>query len=140
MHPLHRKEKLHDVKYNSFPYRFVKPAMLSRARRRFSSRQIHISGILILSFLLWLIFRGGDRVSRYKSPYAIASKHTDDSVPIVDVTIQECTRWRWFEKRSKCTALLNDGWEISGGDLLLDMGRNRVHLFIKRQTLGGRKP
>src|SRR5437762_1280251 len=114
MLPLHRKEKPGDAKYSSFPYRFVKPAMLSRTRRRFSSRQIRISGFLILSFLLWSIFHGGDRASRYKSPYAIASKHTDDTVPVVDVTIQECTRWRWFEKWSKCTALLNDGWEISG--------------------------
>jgi hypothetical protein len=140
MLPFHRKEKLDKVKQYPFPYRFVKPAMFVRTRRRFTFRQIHISGFFIIAFLLWLMFRGGDRASRNKSPYAIASKHTDDTLPIVDVTIQECTRWRWFEKRSKCTALLNDGWEISGGDLLLNMGSNRVHLFIKRHTLGERKP
>ena len=136
---LHRKEKLDDVKQNSFRYRFVKPVMFSRTCRRVSPRQIHISGFLIFVFLLWLIFRGGDRPTRYKSPYATASKRTDDTLPIVDVTIQECTRWRLFEKWSKCTALLNDGWEVSGGDLLLDMGSNRVHLFIKRHTQSERK-
>ena len=140
MLPVHRKEKLDDFKQSSFPYRFVKPAMFSKTRRRFTPRQIHISGFLILAFLLWLVSRGGSRAIRNKSPYAIASKHIDDTLPIVDVTIEECTRWRWFEKRSKCTALLNDGWEISGGDLLLNMGSNRVHLFIKRHTLGEQKP
>src|SRR5215471_10659995 len=103
MLPLYRKEKLDDIKQNSFPYRFVKPAMFSKTRRRVTPRQIHIGGLLILTFLFWLVRRGGGRVSRYKSPYAIASNHTDEILPLVDVTIQECTRWRWFEKRSKCT-------------------------------------
>jgi hypothetical protein len=134
MLPLHRKEKLDDAKQLSFPYKFVRPAMFSKPRRRFSPRQVHVGGFLILSILIWLIFfRGGDGRNRYKSPYALASQRLSENFPIVDVTIQECTRWRWFEGRSKCTRLVRDGWEISGGDLLLDTGKNRVHLFIKRE-------
>lgn len=140
MLPLHRKEKLDDVKQSSFPYRFVRPAMFSKPRRRLTPRQIYIGGFLILSFLLWLIFRGGDRGNRYKSPYAVASQRANETSPIVDITIQDCTRWRWFEKRSKCTTLLKEGWEISGGDLLLDTGKNRVHLFVKHQTPGEQNP
>jgi len=134
MLPLHRKEKLDDTRQHSFPYKFVKPAMFSKPRKRLSPRQIHVGGFLVVSFLIWFIFlRGGDGRNRYKSPYALASHRLSDNLPIVDVTIQECTRWRWFEGRSKCTRLLHDGWEISGGDLLLDTGKNRVHLFIKRE-------
>jgi hypothetical protein len=140
MLPLHRKEKLDDVKQSSFPYRFLRPAMLSKPRRRLTPRQVNTGGFLILLFLLWLIFRNGDRDGRYTSPYAIASHHTNGTSPIVDITIQECTRWRWFEGRSKCSALLKDGWEISGGDLLLDMGKNRVHLFVKHQVQDERRP
>jgi hypothetical protein len=134
MLPLHRKEKLDDATQHSFPYKFVKPAMFSKPRKRFSPRQIHVGGFLILSFLVWFIFfRTGDGRNRYKSPYALASQGLSENLPIVDVTIQECTRWRWFESRSKCTQLLRDRWEVSGGDLLLDTGKNRVHLFIKRE-------
>jgi hypothetical protein len=114
--------------------------MFYKPRRRLSPRQVYVGGFLILSFLFWLIFRKGDRANLYKSPYAIASKPINDTLPIVDVTIQECTRWRWFEKRSKCMALLKGGWEISGGDLLLDTGSNRAHLFVKRQLQGERFP
>ena len=134
MVPLHRKEKLDDAKQHSFPYKFVRPAMFSKPRRRFSPRAIHVGGFLIFSFLLWFIFlRGGDERNRYKSPYALSSQRLSHNLPIVDVTIEECTRLRWFEGRSKCTQLLRDGWEISRGDLLLDTGKNRVHLFIKRE-------
>jgi hypothetical protein len=104
-------------------------------RRRVSLRQIYVAGLLLLSLLLWLIFRGGDERGRhYRSPYALASQHLDDTLPIVDVTIRECTRWRWFESRSECMNLLKNGWEISGGDLLLDTGKHRLHLFIKRDV------
>lgn len=64
----------------------------------------------------------------------------NDVVPLVDVTIQECTRWRWFEGRSKCTELLRQGWNVSGGDLLLDMGKHRTHLFVKRGMPGKTNP
>ena len=141
MLPLYGKQKLDDVKLNTFPYRFVRPAMLSKQRRRLTLRQIHIGGFLIVSFLIWLIFlHGGDRVGRYRSPYAIASQHANETSPIVDMTILECTRWRWFQKQSKCMALLKEGWEISGGDLLLDTGKNRVHLFVKHQVQGEQSP
>lgn len=134
MLPLHRKEKLDDAKRQSFPYKFVRPAMFSKPRRRLAPRQTQVAGFLIFSFLLWFVFfRGGKEGNRYRSPYALASQRLSDNFPIVDVTIQECTRWRWFEGRSKCTELLRNGWEISGGDLLLDTGKNRVHLFIKRE-------
>jgi hypothetical protein len=107
-----------------------------RSRSRFAPRQIHVGGFVLVTFLLWLLLRGGERVSRHKSPYAASSRYigSDDVLPIVDVTIQECTRWRWFEKRSRCTALLDQGWQVSGGDLLLDKGKHRVHLFVKRQS------
>jgi hypothetical protein len=35
---------------------------------------------------------------------------------------------------------LKSGWEVSGGDLLLDKGSNRVHLFVKREAVGGGNP
>jgi hypothetical protein len=143
MLPLHRKEKLDDAKQNSFPYRFAKPAMFNaRQRARFAPRQIHIAGFILASFLLWLIFHGGDKATRYKSPYAVNSRYMgpDDVVPILDVTIQECTRWRWFETRSKCAKLLREGWTVSGGDLLLDTGKHRTHLFIKRAVPGKTNP
>ena len=140
MLPLHRKKKLDDVELNSFPYRFARPVMISRTRRRLNPRKIHVGGFLIVSFVLWLIFRSGDFQGRYKSPYALASQHTNDTRPIVDIRIQECTRWSWFESKSKCMALLKEGWEISGGDLLLDTGKNRLHLFVKRHPQGKRDP
>jgi hypothetical protein len=31
--------------------------------------------------------------------------------------------------------MIRDGWEVSGGDLFLDTGKHRVHLFVKRQPL-----
>ena len=108
--------------------------MFSNPRRRFSQRQIHFGGFLLVTLLIWLIFfRSGDGRDRYKTPYALASQRLSETMPIVDVTIQECTRWRLFQGRSKCMDLLHNGWEISGGDLLLDTGRNRLHLFIKRE-------
>jgi hypothetical protein len=142
MLPLHRKEKLDDVRKNSFPYRFAKPAMFARQRGRFTPRQINIGAFILVCFVLWLIFHGGERKSRHKSPYAVNSHYLgdEDVLPIVDITIQECTRWRWFEKRSGCTQLLKSGWEVSGGDLLLDKGSNRVHLFVKREAVGGENP
>jgi hypothetical protein len=111
--------------------------MFFKPRKRFSPRRVHVIGFLVLCLFLWMIsHRGGDRENRLRSPYAAASQRMGDALPIVDVTIQECTRWRWFEKRSKCTALLESGWEISGGDLL-DTGKSRLHLFIKRQLPDG---
>ena len=133
MLPLYRKEKLDDIKHRSFPYRYVKPAMLGIPRRRRTLRLIHIFGLSTLLLLLWMMLSGNDKRNRYKSPYARISPHYNDSWPIKDVTIQECTRWAWFQSRSRCTKLLENGWEISGGDLLLDTGKNRVHLFIKRE-------
>ena len=133
MLPIHRKEK-RDIKKNSFAYKFVRPAMFAKPRRRLSPRQMQVGGFILVSFLLWfIVFRGGDSGNRYKSSYALASQRLSDNLPIVDITIQECTRWRLFEQRSKCRELLRHGWEISGGDLLLDTGKNRVHLFIKRE-------
>jgi hypothetical protein len=141
MLPLNRKEKLDDVKRYPFPYRFAKPAMFSKPRKRLSPRQIYVAAFLFLCLFFWIISRrGSGRNNHFRSPYAVASRHMDDTLPIVDITIQECTRWRWFEKRSKCTALLESGWEISGGDLLLDTGKTRLHLFIKRQRLDGPTP
>jgi hypothetical protein len=139
MLPLHRKQKLDDVSQQSFPYRFVRPAMLARHRKRLTPRQQVAVGLGIL-FLLWLIFHGGERTYRYKSPYALASQRTEEMLPLQDVTILECTRWRWFASWSKCTAHLKEGWEISGGDLLLDRGQYRTHLFVKRQVEGSREP
>jgi len=114
--------------------------MLTTQRRRPTPRHVLIGIGLSILFLLWLIFHGGERTYRYKSPYALRSKHTDETLPLEDVTIQECTRWLWFVGRSKCTALLNQGWEISGGDLLLDKGKYRTHLFVKRQVAGSPHP
>ena len=139
MLPLYRKQKLDDVSQQSFPYRFVRPAMLARQRKRLTPRQQLAVGLSIV-FLLWLIFHGGERTYRHKSPYALASKRTEETLPLQDVTILECTRWRWFASRSKCTALLNDGWEISGGDLLLDKGQYKMHLFVKRHVEDSRQP
>jgi hypothetical protein len=142
MLPFHKKEKLDDVDRNAFPYRFVKPAMLSRKRGRFTHRQIHIGGFIVLSFFLWFLFHGRERGNRYKSPYAATAHYIgdEDVLPIIDLTIEECTRWRWFEKRSKCFKMLQDGWVVSGGDLLLDTGKYRTHLFIKREALSGPNP
>ena len=142
MLPLHRKEKLDDVRQNSFPYRFAKPAMFTNKRARFSPRQINIGGFILIFFLLWLIFHGGEKGSRHKSPYAVNSHYLGDGdvLPIVDITIEECTRWRWFESRSKCTRLLKEGWEVSGGDLFLGNGNNWAHLFVKREALGSGNP
>jgi len=143
MLPLHRKEKLDDVRQNSFPYRFAKPAMFARKRTSFAPRQIQIVSFMLASFLLWLVLRSvKDTGARYKSPYAVNSRYMGDNdvVPLVDVTIQECTRWRWFEGRSKCTELLRQGWNVSGGDLLLDMGKHRTHLFVKRGVPGKTNP
>jgi len=142
MLPLHRKEKLDDVKQNSFPYRFAKPAMFARQRASFAPRQIQIGGFILATILLWLIFHGRDNGGRYKSPYGVNSRYmgNQDVVPLVDVTIQECTRWRWFESRSKCTELLRQGWNVSGGDLLLDNGKHRTHLFVKRSVPGKTNP
>jgi len=137
MLPLHKKQKLEDVDRNSFPYKFVKPTMFVNRRARFSQHQIRGGGLLTLLFFLWLIFRGGNRVARYKSPYAVNSHYlgNQDFLPIVDITIEECTRWTWFQSRSICTKMLEEGWEISGGDVLLDLGKNRVHLFVNRQPM-----
>lgn len=115
--------------------------MFSKPRKRFSPRRIHVIGVLVLCLFLWVISRrGSDRENRHRSPYAVASQHMNDTLPVVDVTIQECTRWRWFEKRSKCTGLLESGWEISGGDLLLNTGKTRLHLFIRRRLSDGLTP
>jgi len=140
MLPLHRKEKLDDVGQQPFPYRFVKPAMIAKQRQRLTPRPVLIGLGLSILFLLWLIFHDGEPTCRYKSPYALRSKHSEETLPLEDVTIQECTRWPWFVGRSKCTALLNRGWEISGGDLLLDKGNYRTHLFVKRQLAGSPQP
>jgi hypothetical protein len=133
MLPLHRKHKLDDVSQQSFPYRFVRPAMLARQRKRLTPRQQVAVGLSIL-FLLWLIFHGGERTYRHKSLYALASQRTEETLPLQDVTILECTRWPWLASWSQCTAHLKEGWEISGGDLLLDKGQYRTHLFVKRQV------
>jgi hypothetical protein len=143
MLPFHRKEKVEDVNPDAFPYRFPKPAMmLSRTRTRLAPRQIQIGGFILLSFLLWLIFRSGERINRHKSPYAATSYYLGDEaiLPVVDLTVEECTRWRWFEKRSKCFRMIEEGWEVAGGDLLLDTGKYRTHLFIKREALSGPSP
>lgn len=142
MLPIYRKQKLDDADRTAFPYRFPKPAMLSRTRGRLAPRQIYVSGFIILSFMIWLLFRSGERESRYKSPYASTSHYLgdNDTLPLVDITIEECTRWRWFEKRSKCFKMLQDGWEVAGGDLLLDTGKYRTHLFIRREALNGPTP
>src|ERR1700737_48675 len=138
MLPLHRKEKMDDVKQNSFPYRFAKPAMFTRARSRLTPRQVQVGGFLVLLLFLWLILRGGERVSRHKSPYAASSHYIgpNDNLPIVDFTIQECTKWRWFQSRSKCTSLVKDGWEVSGGALLLAPEKKRDHLSLNPKPLG----
>jgi len=140
---LHKKEKVEDANPNAFPYRFPKPAMfLSRTRSRLSRRQIQVGVFILVSLLLWLIFRSGERINRYRSPYAASSYYIsdDDVSPVIDITIEECTRWKWFEKRSKCFKMLEEGWEVAAGDLLLDTGKYRTHLFIKRGPLSGPSP
>jgi hypothetical protein len=108
-----------------------------RQRSRFSRRQVQVGGCILLLLFLWLVTRGEERISRHKSPYAQGSHYigNNDVLPIVDITVQECTRWQWFQKRSICAAMIQDGWQVSGGDLLLDTGKHRAHLFIKRQPL-----
>jgi hypothetical protein len=143
MLPLHRKQKVDDVDTKAFPYRFAKPAMFARSRAvRLTPRQIRVGGGILVCLILWLLLRGGERYNRYKSPYAATSGYLGDKDvrPIVDITVRECTRWRWFEWRSSCTDLLREGWEVAGGDLLLDTGKYRTHLFIQRGNILAPEP
>jgi len=149
MLPMHRKEKVEDDDRNSnnsnshyttfLPAKIYYHSLSSRLQSRLTRRQIHIIGILIASLFIWLLFfRSNGRINHHRSPYAATSHYLGPkgTRPIVDVTIEQCTRWTLFQKRSKCTNLIENGWQVSGGDLLLDKASKRVHLFVKREELG----